>query len=83
VRWDDAGWEPWRPEEAARRLSEVGVPWYVAAGWAIDLFLGRQRVDVFREPWEDGEWISCRDDRIRLPYDEPVEHTPAGVPYAA
>ena len=26
----------------ARRLSGVDVPWYVAAGWSIDLFLGAQ-----------------------------------------
>jgi hypothetical protein len=26
-----------------RLLEEVDAPWYVAAGWAIDLFLGRQR----------------------------------------
>jgi hypothetical protein len=43
VRWDDAEWDAWRPEEAAARLAEVVVPWYVAAGWAIDLFLGTQR----------------------------------------
>jgi len=33
-------WDPWRPEEAYRRLAQVEAPWYVAAGWAIDLFLG-------------------------------------------
>jgi hypothetical protein len=33
-------WDAWRPEEAARRLAGVEAPWYVAAGWAIDLFLG-------------------------------------------
>ena len=43
MRWDDAEWDAWRPEEAAARLAEVAVPWYVAAGWAIDLFLGKQR----------------------------------------
>ena len=36
-------WDAWRPEEIARRLAGVDVPWYVAGGWAIDLFLGRQR----------------------------------------
>ena len=36
-------WAPWRPEEVARRLAAVDVAWYVAAGWAIDLFLGSQR----------------------------------------
>ena len=33
-------WDPWRPDEVARRLAGVSAPWYVAAGWAIDLFLG-------------------------------------------
>lgn len=32
----------WTPEEVARRLSGVAAPWYVAAGWALDLFRGRQ-----------------------------------------
>jgi len=40
---DSDRWDAWRPEEAARRLAGVKAPWYVAAGWAIDLFLGGQR----------------------------------------
>jgi hypothetical protein len=43
VRWDDADWRPWRPEEAADRLQGLDVPWCVAAGWAIDLFVGHER----------------------------------------
>jgi hypothetical protein len=38
----DPQWDPWRPEEAARRLAGVTVPWYVAAGRALDLFRGKQ-----------------------------------------
>jgi hypothetical protein len=39
----DARWaEAWRPEQVAERLLGVGVPWCVAAGWALDLFRGRQ-----------------------------------------
>ncbi|SEE67611.1 hypothetical protein SAMN05216533_3206 [Streptomyces sp. Ag109_O5-10] len=38
VRWADA----WRPERVADRLDGVGVPWCVAAGWALDLFRGQQ-----------------------------------------
>ncbi|MFI6347581.1 nucleotidyltransferase domain-containing protein [Streptomyces sp. NPDC050560] len=38
ARWADA----WRPEQAAERLDGVGVPWCVAAGWALDLFRGEQ-----------------------------------------
>ena len=35
-------WEAWSPAEAAQRLGGLSAPWYVAAGWALDLFLGRQ-----------------------------------------
>jgi hypothetical protein len=37
-RWARA----WSPAEIARRLADVDAPWYVAGGWALDLFLGRQ-----------------------------------------
>ena len=42
---DVGKWDPWRPEEAARLLEGIDVPWSVAGGWAIDLFLGGQRRD--------------------------------------
>jgi ribosome-associated protein len=38
----DPPWDPWRPEDVARLLAAVRVPWCVAAGWALDLFRGRQ-----------------------------------------
>ena len=37
---DVSEWDAWRPERLARGLEGVEAPWYVAAGWAIDLFLG-------------------------------------------
>jgi hypothetical protein len=40
---DSDRWDAWEPAEAARRLAGVKAPWYVAAGWAIDLFLGGKR----------------------------------------
>ena len=40
---DVTKWDAWRSEDVARRLARVEAPWYVAAGWAIDLFLGGQR----------------------------------------
>jgi Aminoglycoside-2''-adenylyltransferase len=40
---DVSNWDAWRPEEVARLLDGVSVPWYVAAGWALDLFVGEQR----------------------------------------
>jgi Aminoglycoside-2''-adenylyltransferase len=36
-------WDAWHPEEVARRLAGIEAPWYVAAGWALELFLGEQR----------------------------------------
>ena len=33
-------WEAWTPSEVAQRMSAVAAPWYVAAGWALELFTG-------------------------------------------
>lgn len=39
----DAKWSSsWTPGEVADRLSGIEAPWYVAAGWALDLFRGTQ-----------------------------------------
>jgi hypothetical protein len=39
----DARWSScWTPSEVARHLAGIAAPWCVAAGWALDLFLGRQ-----------------------------------------
>lgn len=39
----DARWSScWTPAQVAERLSGVTTPWYVAAGWALDLFRGEQ-----------------------------------------
>lgn len=137
-------WNAWTPDEVAQQLHGVDAPWCVAAGWAIDLFLGHQRrahddleiavphdrfneiaavlpgfeifvvgdgyglalakagrlmntwhqtwlrerdtgfwrLDIFREPSADGQWICRRDSRIRLPYHRPIEHSASGIPYA-
>lgn len=40
---DLEAWDAWEPAEAARLFAGVEAPWYVAAGWAIDLFLGGKR----------------------------------------
>jgi len=37
-RWSSC----WSPDEVARHLAGVSAPWCVAAGWALDLFLGRR-----------------------------------------
>ena len=35
-------WQPWQPKEVARFFSTLTVPWWIAGGWALDLFLGVQ-----------------------------------------
>lgn len=35
-------WHPWQPEEVASFFSPLTVPWWIAGGWALDLFLGEQ-----------------------------------------
>ncbi|GIE86061.1 nucleotidyltransferase domain-containing protein [Actinoplanes regularis] len=32
----------WEPHDVARRLAGISTPWYIAAGWALDLFRGEQ-----------------------------------------
>lgn len=35
-------WQPWLPDEATSFFSTLAAPWWIAGGWAIDLFLGTQ-----------------------------------------
>jgi hypothetical protein len=35
-------WEPLAPQQVAELLRGIAVPWWIAGGWALDLFLGRQ-----------------------------------------
>ncbi len=37
---DIDAWDAWRPDELAPGLARLEAPWAVAAGWAIDLWLG-------------------------------------------
>ena len=37
---DIEAWDAWHPRTLAARLAGVTFPWYVAGGWAVDLFLG-------------------------------------------
>ena len=38
---DIEAWQPWPPSVVAERLAGVVAPWCVAAGWAVDLHVGR------------------------------------------
>jgi hypothetical protein len=35
-------WEPLRVEEVAELLQDLTAPWWIAGGWALDAFIGRQ-----------------------------------------
>jgi hypothetical protein len=35
-------WEPLSPRDATALLRALPVPWWIAGGWALDLFVGRQ-----------------------------------------
>ncbi len=35
-------WEPLTPQQVAERLAQLAIPWWIAGGWALDLFIGRQ-----------------------------------------
>ncbi len=37
-----ARWEPLAPRQLVELLADLGAPWWIAGGWALDLFLGRQ-----------------------------------------
>jgi hypothetical protein len=37
-----ADWELLRPEDVARLLAGFDAPWWIAGGWALDLFLGAE-----------------------------------------
>jgi hypothetical protein len=37
---DVDAWDPWLPQTMAERLDGVAFPWFVAGGWALDLFRG-------------------------------------------
>ena len=38
-------WQPWLPNEVASFFSALAVPWWIAGGWALELFIGSQTRD--------------------------------------
>ena len=80
IAYDSAPWEPWTPRETARRLDRVVAPWAVAAGWALELFVGvgwrehedlelavpASRFDEVRTALRELEfWVPVGDGRLR------------------
>lgn len=54
-------WCPLTPGEVAERLGAFNGPWWIAGGWAIDLFLGRQT-----RPHGDTDVLVLRCDQLAL-----------------
>ena len=50
--------------------------------WVRQPATGRWRLDIFREPSDGETWVCRRDERIRLPYSDLIEHTDEGIPYS-
>jgi hypothetical protein len=42
---DIEAWDSWHPRDMATRLEGAGFRWFVAGGWAIDIFLGTRTRD--------------------------------------
>jgi hypothetical protein len=66
------------------RIWESATPEMLSATrqtWVREPATGRYLLDAFREPHDGGIWICRRDEAIRLPYGEIIDHNPAGVPY--
>ncbi len=40
---DENAWDAWSPEQLAVKLGDVHADWYIAGGWALDLWHGAQR----------------------------------------
>ena len=55
-------WSPLSVDEVSRLLEPMRRPWWVAGGWAIDLFLGRQT-----RPHADLDIAMLRGDELALP----------------
>ncbi|HEU5374304.1 MAG TPA: hypothetical protein VFV38_02610 [Ktedonobacteraceae bacterium] len=70
-------WQPWQPEDVASFFSSLTVPWWIAGGWTLDLFLGVQTrahedIDVLflrRDQHEirAASWVGCARGAPRAP----------------
>jgi hypothetical protein len=51
-------WQPLTPQEVAETFANASFPWWIAGGWAIDLFVGRQT-----RPHDDVDVVVLRDNQ--------------------
>ena len=42
---EENNWEPLQPEEVSELFKSLDIKWWIAGGWAIDLFLGKKSRD--------------------------------------
>ena len=54
-------WKPLSIEETKELLSKLTVPWWIAGGWAIDLFVGKQT-----RPHQDTDVAILRKDQFEI-----------------
>lgn len=83
-------WQPWQPEQVASFFSTLTVPWWIAGGWALDLFLGEQTrdhddvdVQILRRDQQEirtllGAWDIQGADLDRLPVEWPFREWEVG-----
>jgi hypothetical protein len=89
IAHDAVPWQAWSPEETALRLGRVTAPWAIAAGWALELFVGERwrghddlevavpatRFDELRAALAGLElWTPVGDDRLRPFVEAPASH---------
>lgn len=58
---DIYNWQPLSVEKVSELLSGLEVPWWIAGGWAIDLFVGRQT-----RSHGDTDVLVRRDDQLKV-----------------
>lgn len=58
---DIYNWDPLSPEQVCELLAGLVVPWWIAGGWAIDLFVGRQT-----RPHADIDVLVRRGDQLEV-----------------
>ncbi|WP_111474438.1 nucleotidyltransferase domain-containing protein [Methylobacterium sp. XJLW] len=88
---DENAWDAWSPHELAQRLRGAIVPWYVAGGWALDIWHGkrtrvhedlefavlRHDADHFRNILHELDFFTAKDGEIE--YLSPTVPVPSDV----
>ena len=88
---DEDAWDAWSPHELSQRLRDAILPWYVAGGWALELWHEKQTreheylefvalrndVDYFRTILYDLNLFTVKDGSIK--YLPPSAHLPSDV----